>query len=108
MVLSIRSVEWPLAMAAFYGAPDDWLYRHSSKTYISVHHLRDADIRVINVKDIDSVVAMVLDTSYGITHQDGTEGDRWFLMEKPGLKMLSMIGMDDTDGMDGTDDIPSE
>ncbi len=84
MVLSIHSVEWPLVMAAFYGAPNDWLYRHCYKTYISIHHLRDADIHVINVKDIDSIVAMVPDTSYGITHHDGTEGNHWFLMENQG------------------------
>ncbi len=97
MVLNIGSVKRALAMAAFYGPPDRKIYEDSFKTYVSVNHLRDAGMRVIDVKDIDSVVAMIPDRSYGLTLQDGTEGDRWFLMEKPGLKMTAMIGFDELD-----------
>ncbi len=95
MLVNVGKTKRPLAMAAFYGAPDECLYERSSKTYVSVPHLRDTGIRVIDIKKIESVVAMVPDHSYGLTHQDGTQDDRWFLMEKPGLKMSSMVGMDE-------------
>ncbi len=96
MVIEVGTCKMALAMAAFYGPPDPELYKRSYKTYVSVPHLRDAGIRVIDMKDIEAVVAMVPDNSYQITHQDGTELDRWFLMEKPGLKMSSMIGFDES------------
>lgn len=95
MVLTTGSIRRPLAMAAFYGPPDKQIYENSYKTYISVHHLRDAGLRVINIKDIESVMAMIPDHSYGLSHRDGTEGDRWFLMEKLGIKMSLMIGVDE-------------
>ncbi len=95
MVLTLKSVQTALAMASLYGPLDEHLYTRSSRTYISVQHLRDASICVINVKAINSVVAMVPDLSYGRTCQDGSKINRWFLMEKPGLKMSSMVGMDE-------------
>lgn len=48
----------------------------------------DASLQVIDVKDIKSVVVMIPDHSYGLLHQDGTEGDYWFLMEKPVIMMF--------------------
>jgi hypothetical protein len=80
-------------LASFYGLPHKKLYDDSAKTYISVQHNRDTDVRVIPVKDIDSVVMMAPDKGYGMFYHDGTEANRWFLMEKPGLKMSSMVGL---------------
>lgn len=66
-------------MAVFYGAPNECLYKHSSKTYVSIPHLRDTKIHIINIKKIESVVAMVLDCPYGLTHQYGNQDDWTFL-----------------------------
>ncbi len=95
MLLTVGSIKRPLAMALFYKAPNECLYKCSSKKYVSAPHLRDTGIHIINIKKIESVVAMVLDCSYGLTHQDGTQDNWWVLMEKPGLKMSSMVGIDE-------------
>lgn len=36
---------------------------------------------------------MAPDKRYGISYHDGTEVNRWFLMEKRGLKVSSMVGL---------------
>lgn len=95
MVLTVGSAQRSLTMASFYGVPDKNLSERSCKTYVSVKHLRDAGICMIDVKDIDSVIAMVPDNSYGITCHDSSKVDHWFLMEKLGMKLLTMDAMDD-------------
>lgn len=96
MVQKIGDTRHALAVGSFYGKPDEELFRRSSKTYYTVQHYRDVDIRVFNVKSIRSAVMMAPDTRYihkfkgGPT--DGTEVNRWFLMQKPGLKIGSMMG----------------
>lgn len=80
-----------MAVVSLYGFPDNTLLEMSSQTYCSVAHLHDTDIRVINVKSITAVVAMVPDSAYGKWKQDGTERDRWLLVEKPGLKITQRI-----------------
>lgn len=99
MLLTINGVPVPLAVASFYGPPHQGLYHTSSKTYITVQHFRDVDVRVIDIKAINSVVMMAPDPMYKLQFlegtEDGTEKDRWFMMEKPGLKVSSMIGMEE-------------
>lgn len=80
-----------VAVVSLYGLPDNTLLEMSSQTYWSVAHLCDADIRVINVKLITAVVAMIPDSQYRKWKQDGTEEDRWLLVEKPGLKITQWI-----------------
>ncbi len=88
VLLRIQAVDVPLAIASFYGPPDPELYRASSKTYASMQHFRDIDVRVFAINCIQSVVMMAPDTR----HSSG-ESNRWFLMEKPGLKILSLLGL---------------
>ena len=65
---------------------DKDLYRRLSKTYYTAQHLWDTAVHVIPIQAIQSVVAH--------SQQDGTANDRWFLMEKPGLKVdFDLLGM---------------
>jgi hypothetical protein len=80
-----------LAVISLYGPPNNILLETSSQTYWSVTHLRDTGIRVINAMSIVAVVAMVPDRQYQHWRRDGTEEDRWMLVEKPGLKLMQRI-----------------
>ena len=71
-------------MASFYDQPDQTLMRHDG-TYLTCKHLHNHGIRVIAVKSICSVVMMAPDPHFAAEH------DQWFVMEKPGLKVLSMM-----------------
>lgn len=92
MLLKIQTVDFPLAIASFYGPPDPELYQASSQTYASMQHFRDLDVRVFAINCIQSVVMMAPDTR----HSSG-ESNRWFLMEKPGLKIASFLGLHEDD-----------
>lgn len=67
----------------------------SSETYYSVKHLRNTGIKVIQAKSIQAVVAMVPDHQFGKYIQDGTQMDRWQVVEKPGLKLAERLLHDD-------------
>ncbi|KAJ7450377.1 hypothetical protein FB451DRAFT_1285800, partial [Mycena latifolia] len=84
----------PVAMISFYGPPHPGLFAASSNTYWTAQHLRDAAVRVVDVKSIRSVVMMAPDERYKTRFHDGTEVDRWYLMEKPGLKLSERVGLE--------------
>lgn len=77
---------------AKYGKPNGDLMKQSHNTYDSRQHLRDHGITVIDIKQIQSVVMMAPDKIYQHHFKDGTEHDRWFLVEKPGLKLMGLMG----------------
>lgn len=85
----------PVAMVSLYGPPHPGLLAASSYTYWTVQHLRDAGVRVVDAKSIKSVVMMAPDERYKTRFHDGTEVDRWYLMEKPGLKLSERAGIDE-------------
>lgn len=95
MILNVEDEDKCLAVASFFGPPDPYLLEISSKTYWSAKHRRDADIRVIEVTSMVSCVMMAPDDQYHHHRADGSEIDRWFLMEKPGLKLASWTGASD-------------
>jgi hypothetical protein len=85
-----------LALISVYGSPDASLYQLSQQTVKSCKYLGDANLLVIDVKTIHSVVAMV-------PHNVRLPGkvdieDRWFVVEKPGLKAAYTGGFVDSDG----------
>ncbi|KAJ7366435.1 hypothetical protein DFH08DRAFT_655999, partial [Mycena albidolilacea] len=48
----------PLAVVLLYGEYYRQFYKDSSKTYVTMQHLRDSDVQVINIKSIQSVVML--------------------------------------------------
>ncbi|KIY51705.1 hypothetical protein FISHEDRAFT_64061 [Fistulina hepatica ATCC 64428] len=91
--------DFPLAVVSMYGLPDKTILKESLGNYYTVQHKRDIDVRVIDVKSVQSVVMMAPDPQYHLFHCDGTEENWYFLMEKPGLKISCYIGgpFDDDD-----------
>ncbi|THU78202.1 hypothetical protein K435DRAFT_888835 [Dendrothele bispora CBS 962.96] len=86
-----------LAVGSFYGPAHQELLCQSSGTYYSVQHFRDVDVRAFDIKNIESVVMMAPDPRYGTVFHDGSEVNRYYLMERPGLKIISKIGWEEQD-----------
>lgn len=73
-----------------YSRPDSNLLAISSGTLWSCRHQGDAAVVVVDVKSIESVVAVV-------PHSTGILGQEWegrvFVVEKPGLDVSVMAGI---------------
>ena len=74
--------ELPFALVSLFTAPDATLLARSHGTLWSSRYQGEAELRVIPVKSVISVVAMV-------PHK----GDRFFLAEKPGLEVAWLGGV---------------
>jgi hypothetical protein len=80
--------EWQfsnVAVVNMYSTPDKALLKLSSQTLASCMHLDE--IRVINVKDVISVIAMI---PHKPTLPSGVMEDRFFMMERPGLDISNL------------------
>lgn len=95
LLLRVHETQKPVAVVSLYSDPHQELFEASQKTYVTVKHLRDSDFRVVDIHSIHSVVMMAPDEQYKRTYQDGSEVDRWYMMEKPGQKILQMLGMEE-------------
>ncbi len=91
MLVQIEGAQHAVAVVSLYGGPHKELLARSSNTYYTVQHLRNAAICVIPAKSIIAVVAMIPDQQFQKFINDGTEEDRWHLVEKPGLQLLNMV-----------------
>ncbi|KIY46007.1 hypothetical protein FISHEDRAFT_75854 [Fistulina hepatica ATCC 64428] len=82
-----------LGFVSCFGFPDPDCYKKSVGTYITMPHLRDVDVRVVDVKDIISVVMMAPDPNFvaDSVAQPGISTTHWVLMEKPGLKVAQIL-----------------
>lgn len=89
-----------VAIVSCYGPPHPELLELSSHTYWTVQHLRNEGVEVVDVKSIQSVVMMAPDKQYPKRYQDGSELDRWYMMERPGLKISQMQGYQELDDSD--------
>ncbi|KAJ7336135.1 hypothetical protein DFH08DRAFT_813380 [Mycena albidolilacea] len=85
----------PVAVVSLYGPPHPGLLAASSNTYWTARHLRDAAVKVVDTTSIRSAVMMAPDERYKTRFQDGSEVDRWFLMDKPGLKLAERAGLEE-------------
>ena len=85
--------ETPLALISLYSTPDPRLLKASHNTLWSCEHQGDSALRFINAKAIQLVVAMIPHTPRIEAQQ---LGERFFLVEKPGLDVALIGGMDDT------------
>jgi hypothetical protein len=88
-MLQIGNTRKALGMAAVYSAPDEHLLQASYNTVWSCTHEGDAGIKVVNVKHISSVVAIIPHPKY---HGPRYE-NRFFVVEKPGLEVAFMGGI---------------
>jgi hypothetical protein len=81
-----QAQELTLACVSCYSSPHEGLLQASRGTLWSCIHPEVT--KVIDVKSISAVVAMVL-------HQPFPGEERWFLVEKPGLDTLIIGGIDE-------------
>ncbi|KAH8980248.1 hypothetical protein EDB86DRAFT_2813862 [Lactarius hatsudake] len=95
-----------LALVSLYSRPDPSLLRLSMNTLWSCVYLGDGALKFVDVKAIQSVVAM-------IPHRPSIDGrsaeDRFFVVEKPGFDVAIMSGIEedipgDEDGTANTRD----
>jgi hypothetical protein len=86
-------MERAYALVSVWSDPDMDLLRESSETVYSCRYRGDACLRVIDVKTITSVVAMI-----PMTPRDADSSTHFFLLEKPGLEIqrLGDINTKDT------------
>ncbi|KAK0430284.1 hypothetical protein EV421DRAFT_1744226 [Armillaria borealis] len=77
----------PVTMVSLFDDPDPDLLASLYKTYWTAKKLGDTGLHVVNVKCIHSVVMLAPNEHY----EGGVEAGYWYLMEKPGLKLLGMI-----------------
>ncbi|KAJ7039326.1 hypothetical protein C8F04DRAFT_1086450 [Mycena alexandri] len=91
-ILNFEDEERYITVASFFGPPDPHLLKISNKVYWSASHLRESDVRAIEITSITSCVMMAPDEQYRYYRADGSEVDRWFLTEKPTLKLASWTG----------------
>ena len=82
-----------VALASFYGPPDENLLKLSYGSYYSVLHYRDTAVQVFDIKSIKSVVTLAPDPRNPAYTQSGAN-NRYYLMEKPGLSVLAMMGIE--------------
>jgi hypothetical protein len=90
--ISQESSDIGLALVSLYSRPDPTLLRISVNTLWSCEYQGDSALRFINVKSIQSVVAMIPHVPV-IEGQDA--GERFFLVEKPGLDVAMMAGTEE-------------
>lgn len=91
--LSTMEGDVTVALVSFYSSPSQQLLDESYNTLISCTSLGDAGLKVIPVKSITAVIAMVPHAPFGV--------ERYFVVEKPGLDVTTLGGA-------GEDDIPDE
>jgi hypothetical protein len=89
--LAIGSNEKTLALVSIYSPPNQALLDASSNTLWSCTHQGDVGLKVVDVKTISSVVAMI---PHGANFPGDTTG-HFFVVEKPGLDVAHMGGNDE-------------
>lgn len=89
---------------SLYSHPNPSLLRLSVNTLWSCKYQSDAALRFIDVKSIQSVVAMVPHTP-AIEGQD--PGERFFLVEKPGFDVAIITGIQENLQVDESIEIDS-
>ncbi|KZT31289.1 hypothetical protein SISSUDRAFT_995313 [Sistotremastrum suecicum HHB10207 ss-3] len=84
-----------LALVSVYGPPNPHLMTLSHNTYWSAEYRGDTALEFIEVRYINSVVAMAPDPQFRITFPNDITGNRrFFLMEKPGLEVWNTLTFD--------------
>jgi hypothetical protein len=93
IALSREEGDIGLALVSIFSKPDPALLKISVNTLWSCEYLGDEALEFINVKTIKSVVSMIPHTP---NIQGSVSGERFFLVEKPGLDVALVAGMEDS------------
>lgn len=81
-----------LALVSVFSEPDPTLLSISVNMLWSCEYLGDTALAFINVKTIQSVVSMIPHTP---NIQGSVSGERFFLVEKPGLDVALVAGIEE-------------
>lgn len=76
-----------VAIVSVYSRPDPELLQRSTQTVWSCKHEADQALQLVSVKSIQSVVAMI---PHRPKLPSGVVEDRFFLLEKPGLGLVTV------------------
>ena len=87
-ILSVNKVAKTLALVLLYDFPDLIRLQNSFNTNISYTYIGDAEIHMINIKDIQSVIVMI------------SRQGRFFVVKKIGLDIAHLGGIEDNTGME--------
>jgi hypothetical protein len=80
-----------LALVSVYSPPHAGLFEASNGTVLSCIYRGEADLKVIDISSIVSVVAMIPHDPFA----DGDTQERYFVAEKPGLEVTVLGGIED-------------
>jgi hypothetical protein len=81
-----------LALVSLFSKPDESLLSLSMKTLWSCEYQGDDVLQFINIKTIQAVVAMI---PHMVEIPGFPPSERFFLVEKPGLDVATMAGVED-------------
>lgn len=106
--LTVNDVKHSLAMVSLYSPPDLELWKESHNTIWSCRYQGQANIRVVEVKSVMSVIAMV---PFPVTGAGGVRAmenlrttGRFFMVEKPGLDVAPLNGAEEDTRTTGDED----
>ncbi|EIW55808.1 uncharacterized protein TRAVEDRAFT_129723 [Trametes versicolor FP-101664 SS1] len=104
----IHDVVHNFAMVSEFSSPDPTIARETFGVLLACLHRGDLSRRIIDVKEIVSAVGMVpLPTTAEERARDPTGtlyADRYFVVEKPGLEVAVLGGIEEDDDDDDDDD----
>ena len=86
-----KSESRAIGLASFYGPRHEELYSYSSGTYWTAQ--KTDKLEFIPAEAIKQLVMMAPDPRYGTYYKDGTEKDRFYMMQKPGGGLLDTLGL---------------
>lgn len=92
IALSQEEGDIGLALVSLFSKPDPALLRVSVNTLWSCEYLGDTALEFVNVKTVKSVVSMI---PHSPTIQGAVSSERFFLVEKPGLDVALVAGIED-------------
>ncbi len=92
MLFCTQGQEFPLTLISLYSRPCPTLLKLSVNILWSCKYQRDSALLFVNVKSIQSVIAMIPHTPL----VDGQPVSKcFFLVEKPGFDVAMMVGMEE-------------
>lgn len=86
-----------LVMIEKYGARHQVLFEQSLGTYWTAQRLGNQGVQVIPLSRIQSVVMMAPNEQIRKALPEHADESWWYLMERPGLKITSLIGLTEED-----------